>query len=67
MQVAVDSDAARKGMSPGDVVVALDGIEVTDAEQLTRLLEIYSCGQEIPVTLCREGEHLDLMIEKTLP
>ena len=67
MQVAPDSDAARKGMSPGDVVVALDGNEVTDAEQLMRLLEIYSCGQEIPVTLCRGGDHLDLMIEKFSP
>ena len=67
MHVAVDSDAARKGLSPGDVVVALDGTEVTDAEQLAQLLEIYSCGQEIPVTLCREGDHLDLMIEKTSP
>ena len=67
MQVAADSDAAQKGLSPGDVVVALDGTTVTDTQQLTELLQIYAGGQEIPVKLCRGGQHLELKIEKEMP
>ena len=58
------SDAALKGVSPGDVLTALDGTPVSNTEELTRLLEVYADGEPLKITLCRDGQHFDLDILK---
>lgn len=64
MHIVPDTDAELKGVSPGDVLVALDGTTVETAQQLTELLQIYADGEAVAVTLCREGQRLDLTIHK---
>jgi len=64
LDVTKGSDAALKGVSPGDVLTALDGTPVSNTEELTRLLEVYADGEPLMITLCRDGQHFDLDILK---
>lgn len=64
MEVTPGSDAALKGLSPGDVVTAIEGTTVNSAEDLSRLLDIYADGEALEVTLCRSSQHLTLYILK---
>lgn len=65
MEVTPGSDAAMKGLSPGDVITAIDGNAVSTAEDLTRLLDIYADGEALKVTVCRSSQHLTLQIIKS--
>lgn len=64
MDVTAGSDAALKGVSPGDVITAIDGTAVTSAEELSRYLQIYAGGEQVEITLCRSGQHLTLYVLK---
>ena len=64
LDVTHGSDADLKGISPGDVITALDGTPVSNAEELIRLLGVYADGEPVRITLCRDGQHLDLDILK---
>lgn len=64
MDVTENSDAHRKGISPGDVITAIDGTAVNNTEELDRLLQIYADNESVEITLCRSGQHLTLHILK---
>lgn len=64
MDVTAGSDAQRKGISPGDVVTAIEGTAVSSAEDLTRLLQIYASGEPVELTLSRSGQNLTLSVLK---
>ena len=64
MEVTPGSDAEIKGLSPGDVITAVEGSTVGSAEDLTRLLQIYADGEALKVSFCRSGQHLTLDILK---
>ena len=45
------SNAAAAGLRRGDVITALDGRSVTDVSQLQELLQYYSAGQTVTLTV----------------
>ena len=62
--VAPDSDAAVKGIRPGDILTEFAGESVTDINQLKSRLYRYSIGDTVGVTIYRNGE--ELFLELTL-
>lgn len=64
MMVEEGSDAHKKGVSAGDVLLCVDGTPVSDAESLTAQLEIFASGELVEVTLCRSGQNLTLELLK---
>jgi regulator of sigma E protease len=64
--VAPGSTAEQAGIAPGDVIVALDGRDVRDAEVFLEqyLLRVkLSPGQVLPVRIERAGETLDVRLD----
>jgi S1-C subfamily serine protease len=49
----------------GDVVVAIDGVELTSWGQVGRILARHKAGDSIPVRLWRDGQMLTLQLELT--
>jgi putative serine protease PepD len=50
------SPAADAGVRQGDVIVAIDGKAVAGAESLTGYVRTYASGDEVTLTLVRDGE-----------
>jgi putative serine protease PepD len=53
--VQPDGPAARAGLRPGDVIVAVDGRPVTAAEELIALIRKHAPGERITLTYVRSG------------
>ena len=51
---------ARNLVVPGDVILAVDGKEVTTSAQLASILDDYKVGSEVPVRVWREGKEFEL-------
>ena len=51
-----DGAADRAGIKPGDVVVGVDGKEISDVAELQTIINSYSPGDEVTVTVIRDGE-----------
>jgi serine protease Do len=68
-EVVDGSPAKRAGFAQGDVVVALNGREVTDSKVLTRQVAALKAGERATFTVLREGSRRDLTatIEKRDP
>ena len=49
------SDAAQKGMEPGDILISVDGNRITDTESLQTLLYGYEVGDTVNVIIYRGG------------
>jgi S1-C subfamily serine protease len=54
--VEAGSPAARAGLAAGDIILRLDGITVTGADDLIRLLAGDKIGRTVEVELLRNGE-----------
>ncbi|MCF8335042.1 MAG: Do family serine endopeptidase [Bacteroidales bacterium] len=51
-----DGAADRAGIKPGDVVTSVDGKEISDVAELQATINSYSPGDEVTVTVIRDGE-----------
>ena len=56
------SPAYRAGLRPGDVITAFGSTSVADGGQLSRLIQDSPIGSLAPVTVVRDGRHVDLKI-----
>ena len=58
--------AARAGLAAGDILIALDGVPVTGADDLIRMLAGEKDGRGLEVTILRNGtrEVLSLIPEE---
>ena len=51
---------ARNLVVPGDVILSVEGKEVSSSAQLAAILDDYKVGQEVNLTIWREGKHVQL-------
>ena len=61
-RVYASSDAAAKGISEGDIITAINGIDVTTMEQLNRVKNQLTAGQTVTLTIYRSGSSYDVEI-----
>jgi len=59
---APDGAARAAGLLSGDVIVAVDGIPVGDADELHRLMTEERVGKPVPVTVLRLSQKLDVVV-----
>ena len=71
--VGADSAADRAGLIPsdrndggfpfagGDVITAIDGVEVTSIEELARIVDGHDVGDEVTLSVFRDGLTLELV------
>ncbi len=62
-RVTPDSPAAKAGIRPGDVVVAVDGTRIRGGRNLGMILAKHSAGDEVEVSLLRGREEVKLRVE----
>jgi putative serine protease PepD len=58
--VSDGSPAADAGLEQGDVIVAIDGKAVAGAESLTGYVRAHASGDEVTLTVVRDGKSLDV-------
>ena len=64
--VAADSDAAAKGIRPGDVLTMLNGTPITDLMSLRSQILSCSAGDPVEVTFYRDGHYYTLTVTVSL-
>jgi serine protease Do len=62
-RVEEDSPAAKGGMKAGDVILKLAGAAIKDGEELRDAMRKAEPGQEIAVTVQREGRPVELKVK----
>jgi S1-C subfamily serine protease len=60
--VETGGPADRAGLRSGDVVLSLDGVPVTGADDLIRLLDASKIGREVAVDFVRKSERLTVSL-----
>ena len=61
-QVTAGSAAADAGLAEGDAVVAVDGEAVTGAESLTAQVRSRAPGEEVTLTVVRDGQSREVQV-----
>ena len=62
VQVAGDSPAAAAGLRAEDLIVELDGEQVTDVADIQRLMVVEKIGEPVALRVLREGRELELSL-----
>ncbi|MGH7214632.1 MAG: S1C family serine protease [Tepidisphaeraceae bacterium] len=62
LHVEEDSPSSRAGLLEGDVIVAFDGQPIAGIDELHRLLTEQRVGVDLPLTILRRYEKMDLTV-----
>jgi S1-C subfamily serine protease len=65
-QVLPDSPAGEAGLQEGDFITALDGKPVGRPEAFTKAIQAYKPGEQVTLTIYRQGEEKSQEIQVTL-
>ena len=60
--VTADTPAAKAGLARGDIVLSVDGTEVKEPRDLTRMIATDAPGTEVKLGLLRAGKPLDTSV-----
>ena len=60
--VSMESDAYSQGIRAGDIITAVDGQSVSSVDDFNRIKNQYQAGDQIPITVYRDGESYDLTV-----
>jgi putative serine protease PepD len=58
--VGSGTGAAKAGLKPGDVIVAVDGAQVDSAESLVAQVRSHEVGSRVTITVLRGGQSIDV-------
>ena len=67
LSVSPGSDAEKKGIRPGDILLQANGLDLTSVQLLSRLKNAHGAGDPIVVTLERQGQRFDVEVLLTDP
>jgi serine protease Do len=56
------SDAAAKGIEPGDILISMDGIRLSDMDALKSALLGYEIGDSVTVIIYRGGRQYSVTL-----
>jgi predicted metalloprotease with PDZ domain len=59
-QVVPDSPADKAGLKQGDVILSIDGVNLTGSDQLAELVSGHKPGDQIKVEILRKGEKKEI-------
>jgi serine protease Do len=62
-----NSPAAKAGIRDGDVILALDGKDVQDPNDLATRIANYASGTEVTLSVWRDGEEKDVQVTLATP
>jgi len=54
--VVANSPAEKAGLSPGDVITAIDGKQIADYSQFQELIDRHGIGESVTISLFRKGK-----------
>ncbi len=57
-----DSDAARSGMEPGDILLSIDGTRITSVDELKTALYNYEIGDSVRIIIYRGGRQYSVQL-----
>jgi serine protease Do len=60
--VQENSDAAAKGIETGDILTAVNGVQVTTTQEVADIKEAMSVGDTLVLTIWRDGETMDIEV-----
>jgi S1-C subfamily serine protease len=62
LSVEPGGPAEQAGVREGDVVIAIDGVAIDQHTSFTEALFAHKPGETVPITVVRDGEHIELEI-----
>lgn len=63
VEVSEGSAAENAGLKSGDIITAVDGVEITTSEELNAQKNLHSAGDKIKITYMRNGEEYTATVE----
>ena len=63
MDIVEDSPAKKAGLKVGDTIKKVDGESVSQPDEIQQLVQKTKVGNELPVTVIRDGKKVDLDVE----
>ena len=58
-----NSDAYVKGIREGDIITAIEGVEVSSTDEFNRIKNQYVAGDELTLTIYRNGSSYDVSVK----
>ena len=62
MAVVENSPAAKAGLKAGDIILKINNEEINERNSLTKLIQDYTPGKEIILTISREGKEQEVKV-----
>jgi serine protease Do len=63
LAVIPDSPAAKAGLEVNDIITKVNGEEINQKNSLTKLIQKYSPGAEVELTIMRDGKEMNLKVK----